>query len=207
MIGRLQGVLLEKQAPHLLIDVHGVGYELQAPMSTFYRLPEIGREATLHTQFVVREDAQLLFGFSTLQERAMFRALIKVNGVGPKLALAILSGIEIDDFVRTIHSGDTAALTTIPGVGKKTAERLIIEMRDRLKDWHVEPSEQRGKLTADVKMGSIMTSPIADAESALVSLGYKLQEASRAISAVLDDSLKQSSEELIRLALKGMIAR
>ncbi len=207
MIGRLHGILLEKQAPHLLIDVHGVGYELQAPMSTFYRLPEIGREATLHTQFVVREDAQLLFGFATLQERAMFRALVKVNGVGPKLALAILSGIEIDDFVRTIHSGDTAALVTIPGVGKKTAERLIIEMRDRLKDWHVEPSEQRGKLTADVKMGNLMTSPIADAESALVSLGYKLHEASRAISAVLDDSLKQSSEELIRLALKGMIAR
>ncbi len=211
MIGRLSGTLLEKQAPDLLIDVQGLGYEIQAPMSTFYCLPDIGEKVVLNTHFVVREDVQLLFGFYSLQERALFRALIKVNGVGPKLALAILSGIEIDEFVRTVHSGDSTALVRLPGVGKKTAERLVIEMRDKLKDWSVEMPVSKEGYSSRQAETSINRSPlsnsITDAESALVALGYKLQEASKAVSGVVDDSLKQTSEELIRLALRGMMAK
>ncbi len=198
MIGRIQGTLLLKQAPDLLVDVQGVGYEIHAPMTTIYQLPEVGQEVTLLTHFVVREDAQLLYGFADQRERRLFRTLIKVNGVGPKLALTILSGIDSDEFVRCVRENDTATLVRLPGVGKKTAERLLVEMKDRLKDWHIEGS------------GAVVSSepPVhdyrAEAESALVALGYKPTEASKAIAAVHEKGV-DSSEALIRMALKNMV--
>lgn len=202
MIGRLHGVLIAKQPPQLLIDVQGVGYEVEAPMSTFYQLPSAGTTITLHTHMVVREDAHLLFGFATERERRLFRTLIKVNGVGPKLALTILSGISTDDLVRCLQENDSAALVRLPGVGKKTAERLIVEMRDRLDD-----------LQTDGVLPVAMAAPLAatardeerDALSALVALGYKPQEASRLISGV--ESAGLSSEEIIRAALKQAVKR
>ena len=201
MIGRIHGKLIDKQAPDLLVDVGGVGYEIQAPMTTIYRLPEIGASVTLYTHFVVREDAQLLFGFYDRDERSLFRSLLKVNGVGPKMALAILSGIEMHEFVRCVADGDVTALTRIPGVGKKTAERLLVEMRDRLKEWQHVPAS----LGVQVALGASTTNQkVADAESALVALGYKPQEAARAVSGVLD-AHGDSSESLIRAALKQMI--
>ena len=209
MIGRLSGILLEKHAPNLLIDVQGVGYEVQAPMSTFYQLPELGKEVVLHIHFVVREDAQLLFGFYNHAERSLFRILIKVNGVGPKLALVILSGIGIDDFVTTVRAGDTATLVRLPGVGKKTAERLIIEMRDRLKDWQLGSSDESESddmmIKLDARGDLSLGTAIGEAESALIALGYKPTEASKAVNAALSKAEGQSSEELIRLSLKGMI--
>lgn len=204
MIGRIRGKLIEKLPPDLLVDVNGVGYEIQAPMSTFYQLSNIGTEVTLHTHFVVREDAQLLYGFYTQQERRLFRALIKVNGVGPKMALTILSGVDIEEFVRSVHDNDSGALVKLPGVGKKTAERLIIEMRDRLKDWVSTdtPFELTMQNSPDAPVD---TSQIAqEAESALVALGYKAQDASKVISKVRTASMT-TSEELIRAALKGMV--
>lgn len=200
MIGRIRGIILEKQAPELLIDVNGVGYEVLVPMTTIYQLPPVGETVTLHTHFVVREDAQLLFGFANQRERGLFRTLIKVNGVGPKLALTILSGIETDDFVRSVRSGDTATLVRLPGVGKKTAERLLVEMKDRLKDWQVDGTV----LGCNDQQNTGGSDRIAEAESALVALGYKPAEASKAIAAVNDDSIA-SSEDLIRRALKNMV--
>ena len=135
MIGRLCGILVEKKAPGLVIDVNGVGYEVEAPMTTFYELPKVGEKVTIYTHLVVREDAHLLFGFIKDNDRALFRSLIKVSGVGGKLALALLSGMSSHDFIKTVRSNDIASLTRIPGVGKKTAERLVIEMRDRLKEF------------------------------------------------------------------------
>jgi Holliday junction DNA helicase RuvA len=202
MIGRIQGVLLENQAPVLLIDVNGVGYEVHAPMTTIYQLPQLGAAVTLHTHFVVREDAQLLYGFAELSERRLFRTLIKVNGVGPKLALTILSGIETDEFVRCVRDGDSASLVRLPGVGKKTAERLLVEMKDRLKDWQIDDTVT-GKSGGNGTTGNHL---LEEAESALVSLGYKPQEASKAISAVNNGEIVTSSE-LIRLALKNMVKR
>jgi Holliday junction DNA helicase RuvA len=203
MIGRIKGTIIEKQAPELLIDVNGVGYEVFAPMSTFYRLPSLGEAVVLYTHFVVREDAQLLYGFFDKQERLLFRTLIKVNGVGPKLALTILSGIEADDFVRSVHRGDSDALVRLPGVGKKTAERLIIEMKDRLKDWQVDGGNIMSMPVHDTVVSHNVI--IADAESALVALGYKPTEAAKAIAAVKGDI--ESSEELIRAALKAMVSK
>lgn len=198
MIGRLRGVLLEKQAPEIVIDVNGVGYEVLVPMTTLYGLPALGQVVSLYTQFIVREDAQQLFGFSDVTSRRLFRDLIKVNGVGPKLALTIMSGIDSDEFVQCVQDGNTAALVKLPGVGKKTAERLIIEMRDRLKDWEIPNSSS--KTAAPVVAAKLN---IAEAEAALVALGYKPQEASKAIGALTTDDA--SSEELIRAALKNMI--
>ncbi|MBD2859798.1 Holliday junction branch migration protein RuvA [Spongiibacter sp. KMU-158] len=198
MIGRLRGKILEKQAPEILLDVGGVGYEVFVPMTAFYNLPALGEEVSLYTQFIVREDAQQLFGFADPQSRQLFRDLIKVNGVGPKLALTIMSGIESDEFVRCVLEDDTAALVKLPGVGKKTAERLIIEMRDRLKDWALPASASTGA------SASMPVDAAGEAESALVALGYKPQEAAKAIAAIPEkDSL--SSEALIRAALKSMI--
>ncbi|MEH6559366.1 MAG: Holliday junction branch migration protein RuvA [Oceanicoccus sp.] len=202
MIGRITGILLEKQAPELLIDVNGVGYEIQAPMTTLYQLPEVGQVVVLHTHFVVREDAQLLYGFAELQERRLFRALIKVNGVGPKLALTILSGIETDEFVRCVRDGDTLSLVRLPGVGKKTAERLLVEMKDRLKDWQIDSTTDSSTSSGTGSSNSIT----AEAESALVALGYKPQEAAKAIAAANNDSMT-SSEQLIRASLKNMVNR
>ncbi|WP_019530674.1 Holliday junction branch migration protein RuvA [Dasania marina] len=201
MIGRIHGILLEKQAPLLLVDVQGLGYEIQAPMSTIYQLPAIGQAVTLHIHMVVREDAQLLYGFVELRERALFKTLIKVSGVGPKLALTLLSGMETDDFVRCVHDNDIASLVRLPGVGKKTAERLLVEMRDRLKDWHIASASGLPLMAAAAGPDFV-----SEAESALISLGYKPQEASKAISAV-NDGEAQSSESLIRAALKNMVKK
>ncbi|ALP54021.1 ATP-dependent DNA helicase RuvA [Candidatus Tenderia electrophaga] len=195
MIGRLRGKLILKRAPQLLVDVNGVGYELEAPMSTFYALPEIGAEVLLHTHLVVREDAHLLFGFASEAERGFFRNLIKINGVGAKMGLAILSGMSFDAFARCIQENDVASLVRLPGVGKKTAERLIVEMRDKL-DGKSEISLPR---PADAAPKA--DDPLADAVSALVALGYKPNEASRMVRGVSRDGL--GSEELIRQALKA----
>lgn len=204
MIGRLKGIVLEKKAPDLLLDVNGVGYELQAPMSTFYQLPAPGQGVLLHTHLVVREDAHLLFGFFEQQERALFRALIKVSGVGPKVALAILSGVTADEFVRLVRHDDDTALTRIPGIGKKTAERLLLEMRDRLKDWQGPASQSESAGGPPPAAGAKAVSE--DAETALIALGYKPAEAARMIVRTLKDNpTLERSEEIIRLALKGMV--
>jgi len=197
MIGRLRGTLLEKQPPQLLLDVGGVGYEISAPMTTFYELPETGNEIVLHTHLAVREDAHVLYGFLQEQDRWLFRALVKVSGVGPKLALAILSGMSADEFAGCVQGGDAASLTRVPGVGKKTAERLVVEMRDRLKDWQGVALVPEGTTLP----GEPATDALKDAIGALVSLGYKPQEASRMVSAVDSDGLP--GEEIIRLALRA----
>ena len=199
MIGRLRGTLLEKQPPHLLVDVQGVGYEVEAPMTTFYNLPEINQEVRLFTHLVVREDAQLLFGFYSEEERQMFRTLIKVNGVGPKMAVTILSSIEAQEFANSIHEGDTARLIKLPGIGKKTAERLIVEMRDKLDGWEIKLS------TSDSSQAPTTLSAESDAISALVSLGFKPQEASRLIANIEIEGL--NSEKIIRLALKNSVQK
>ncbi|WP_127477759.1 Holliday junction branch migration protein RuvA [Sulfurivermis fontis] len=202
MIGRLRGKLLDKKPPQLLLEVGGVGYEVEAPMSTFYQLPASGSEVILHTHLVVREDAHLLFGFASERERSLFRALLKVNGVGAKMALAILSGMNADTFARCIQENDTASLTRLPGIGKKTAERLIVEMRDRLADW-----QESGVLPVVMALPSaeISRDEVKDAVSALVALGYKPPEASRMVSGVITDG--RSSEEIIREALKGAMKK
>lgn len=205
MIGRLKGILLEKKAPHLLIDVNGVGYEVDAPMTTIFSLPEVGEEVTLHIHMVVREDAQLLYGFSQEQDRRLFRTLIKVNGVGPKLAITILSGMDSYSFAQTVAEHNVQALVKLPGVGKKTAERLLVEMQDRIKDWEMPPlpaANTGSASTATTPMASPQDS-VHDAETALIALGYKPQEASRAVAAVREEGL--SSEELIKRALKNMV--
>jgi Holliday junction DNA helicase RuvA len=201
LIGRLRGTLAEKQPPHLILDVNGIGYEVEVPMTTLYRLPTVGEPVTLHTHLVVREDAQLLYGFAEKRERELFRELIRLNGVGPKLALALMSGLEVDELVRCVQAQDTSALVRIPGVGKKTAERLLVELKDRFKAWEAMPATA----TFVVEPGSktAVTSAENDAVSALISLGFKPQEASRAVSAIQEDDL--SSEEMIRRALRGMV--
>lgn len=201
MIGWLQGKILEKQAPNLLLNVNGVGYEIQAPMTTFYALED--RETVeLYTHFVVREDAQLLYGFATRDERSLFRHLIKVNGVGPKLALAILSGMDVQRVVLCIQTDDVNSLVKIPGIGRKTAERLLIEMRDRLKDWYVDGTAMLAPTTQD-KLENNSRFVVQEAESALIALGYKPQDAAKMINAVNTDDA-QTAETLIRAALKRM---
>lgn len=204
MIGRIRGTLAAKHPPAILVDVSGVGYELQVPMTTLFQLPELGAEVSLVTHFVVREDAQLLYGFIDERDRELFRELIKVNGVGPKLALTILSGMDSASFARCVQRDDVTALVALPGVGKKTAERLLVEMRDKLKDWLGQWEAGTGVPGADLLPG---TTPnfTADAESALIALGYKPAEAARVVAAVNDDSVADS-EELIRRALKSMVS-
>lgn len=201
MIGFLRGKLILKAPPLLLLDVHGVGYEVEAPMTTFYDLPAIGTEILLHTHLVVREDAHILFGFSSESDRTMFRTLIKVNGVGPKLALTILSGQTAEEFHRCIHNNDTQALVRLPGVGKKTAERLVIEMRDRL------PDLGESVLTpidiGNQVIGAANSNPRQEAISALCSLGYKPLDASKMVQNISVEG--KSCEEIIRLALQGAI--
>ncbi|MDX1900575.1 MAG: Holliday junction branch migration protein RuvA [Gammaproteobacteria bacterium] len=194
MISQLRGTILEKQPPHLVLDVQGVGYEIDAPMSTFYRLPEVQQEVLLFTHFVVREDAHHLYGFYTREERELFRILLKVNGVGPRLALTILSRMNPDEFVRCVNSNDTNSLMSLPGIGQKTAGRLLIEMRDRLTHWGATiPS---ATLTSNTERAAILQ----DAISALVALGFKLQDATRTIHRMDDGQLV--SEEMIRRALQ-----
>lgn len=201
MIGQICGIILEKQPPQLLIDVHGVGYEIDAPMGTFYQLPDIGKEVTLLTHLIVREDAHLLFGFYTRAERTLFRTLLRVNGVGPRLALTILSSVSPDEFVRCVLNNDTASLVRLPGVGKKTAERLVIEMRDKVADWYQAPVSE-GAVLAKTDNHARHQS-LQDAISALISLGYKQQEANRMVTKIDDGAA--ASEELIRRALKEMM--
>ena len=196
MIGRLQGVLLRKEPPALMLDVGGVGYELEAPMTTFYELPAVGERVTLYTHLVVREDAHLLYGFVREAQRRLFRELLKVNGVGPRVALAVLSGLSDEEFSRCVAEEDIARLTKVPGIGRKTAERLVIEMRDKLpKDI---PMPASTTTAGPVAPGD----PVSEAVSALVALGYKPNEASRAVRSASTKGL--SAEEIIRQALKGM---
>lgn len=206
MIGRLNGTILEKQPPDLLIEVAGVGYEVQLPLTSFYALPEVGKTAIIYTHFVVREDAQLLYGFSNPTERSLFRQLIKANGVGPKLALTILSGMTAQQFVRCVQFDDISTLVKLPGVGKKTAERLVIEMRDRLKDWGVTASTavtDKLMLQDDEAFFAPPASAEQDAISALVGLGYSQLQAAKAVKQQLTPGI--SSEQLIKAALKSMI--
>jgi len=201
MIGRLRGVLLEKHLTEIQLDVNGVIYELQVPMSTLYQLPDSGQNLELHTHLVIREDAHSLYGFATLAEKKLFRHLIKVSGVGPKLALTILSGMAADDFARTVTMNDIDALVRLPGVGKKTAERLIIEMRDKLEQWS---SDITDSTTVSGKNQSQSFSQ--EAEAALVTLGYKPAEAGKIVAQILKTHNDiQDSEALIRLALKSMV--
>lgn len=206
MIGRITGILLEKQAPELLIDIQGLGYEVQVSLTTFFGLPACGEKVTLHTHFVVREDAQLLYGFAEQSERELFRTLIKVSGVGPKMALAILSGMTARDFVRCVQNNDTGTLVKLPGVGKKTAERLIVEVRDKLASFSDKFGDGLEAGSQSLPLSSKQSHVIAEAESALIALGYKPQEAARMVSAVVSDDADntQTSEELIRLSLKSM---
>ena len=201
MIGQIRGKLIEKNPPEILMEVGGITYELQIPMSTLYQLPELGRDLLLHTHFVVREDAQLLYGFYDKGDKAMFRALIRVNGVGPKLALGILSSMDVNEFVRTVRNNDVTTMVNLPGIGKKTAERLIIEMRDRLSEWDTSASSP-----TSASLGLAEAGIKKDAETALIGLGYKPPQATRAISQVLKDNPEISdNEELIRLSLKSMV--
>nr|WP_232513398.1 Holliday junction branch migration protein RuvA [Zobellella denitrificans] len=196
----MKGIISEKQAPEILLDVNGVGYEVTLPMSCFYELPKVGEAVTLLTHFVVREDAQLLFGFNTKTERALFRELIKTNGVGPKLALAILSGMTADQFIYNVEQGEIGALVKLPGVGKKTAERLIVEMRDRLKGFggydlfNPAPESATSAVLAD--------SARDEAVAALLALGYKAAQAEQAMKKIARPEM--NAEQLIREALRSM---
>jgi Holliday junction DNA helicase RuvA len=195
MIGFLRGVLVAKKPPSLLLDVRGVGYEVDAPMSTFYALPELGQEVLLYTHLSIREDAHSLFGFISDSDRTLFRTLIRVNGVGAKLALAILSGLSADEFRRCVEFQDTARLVRLPGVGKKTAERLIIELRDRLPDADTVTLPGAGTLAMPA------AAPADEAVAALVALGFKPPEAASLVRKVPAEG--KSSEEIIRLALQS----
>ncbi len=199
MIGRIRGVILEKSAPQLLVEVQGLGYEVDAPMSTFFHLPDIGQEVILHTHLNIREDAHTLYGFHSRAERKLFRCLIKVSGIGAKLALTILSGATVEEFSSQIQHQDVKALTRIPGIGKKTAERLLIEMRDKIDQISLEIDAQGHVAGRDILVGS---DSVQDAISALVALGYKPPEASKLVQTV-DDRADLSSEELIRKALQS----
>lgn len=192
MIGFLRGVLAAKHPPSLLVDVGGVGYEVEAPMSTVYTLPDVGQPVELFTHLVVREDAHVLFGFATADERQLFRDLLKVSGIGARIALAILSGSSVGDFVRCVQAGDVASLTRIPGIGRKTAERLIVEMRDRL---------ERSALSLAGPGPKVAASASDEAYDALVALGYKPAEAQRLIKSVAADG--KSTEDVIRAALQA----
>jgi Holliday junction DNA helicase RuvA len=199
MIGRIQGQLVYKQPPGLMIDVNGVGYEIDAPMSTFYQLPECGTNVTLHIHMIVREDAQTLYGFHDLADRSLFRTLLKVNGVGAKMALTILSGMDANGFKNCIQFGDTDALVRLPGVGKKTAERLVVELRDRLDNDAGTPTMTGSGLNAGT-----VRNHLEEAISALTALGYKAPEAMRMVKNVQEET--SSCEDLIRLALKSSLS-
>lgn len=204
MIGRLTGTLTEKNPPMLLVDVNGVGYEVQAPMSTIFQLPALKSPVTLFTHLIVSEHAQYLCGFLSDDERRLFRTLIKVNGVGPKLALTILSGISVEEFARCVHEDDTKTLVKLPGVGKKTAERLIIEVRDKLQDWVT------GTLPATNPNAAMlnMSDASSEAVSALIALGYKPQQAGKMVQQAERGQAggTGSSEDLIRAALKAVVS-
>ncbi|MFL2873717.1 MAG: Holliday junction branch migration protein RuvA [Pseudohongiellaceae bacterium] len=200
MIGQIEGTIIEKNPPEILVEVAGITYEILVPMSTLYQLPESGELVRLHTHFSVREDAQTLYGFFDAETKKMFRSLVRVNGVGPKMALGILSGMSVEDFVQAVRNNDSEAMVRMPGIGKKTAERLMIEMRDKMIEWG-----------SDNNVGSDLSSQTKssftkDAEIAMINLGYKPQQAARAIAQVLKVNPEiNDSEELIRFSLKSMI--
>lgn len=194
MIGRLKGILIHKQPPWLVVDVHGVGYELEAPMSTFYDLPEVGREVSLFTHYAQKEDSVSLYGFLTESERRLFRDVQKVSGIGAKIALAVLSGASVNQFALLVQSGDVAALTKIPGIGKKTAERIVVELRDRAADLASGPVAGGGPLPAD---------PLSEAVIALQQLGYKPAEAQKMAKAVAGEG--DPAETIIRKALQSAL--
>ena len=195
MIGRLTGKIVLKAPPQLVLDVSGVGYEIEAPMSTFYRLPAVGESVVLHTHLTIREDAHLLFGFATTQEKSLFRELIKLSGVGPKLALAVLSGVSVEEFWNLVRSGDAVRLTKLPGIGKKTAERMLLELR-----------EKAGGSDNTVNLGGSSpqpATPLAEARSALESLGYKPADAAKMTDAFTTEGL--GTDQIIREALKRAV--
>ena len=191
MIGRLEGVLRDRQPPRLLVDVGGVGYELEAPMTTFYSLPPVGETVVLHTHLAVRDEVPCLYGFARRVERDTFRRLLRVSGVGGKVALALLSGLDADGLARCVRAGDAAGLARIPGIGKKTAERLLFELRDRL------PGAGAGAV-------DVPEEPLAEAVAALAALGFSANEAQRRVSAV--DATGLDSEAIVRAALKGVVS-
>jgi len=195
MIGRLKGVLVYKSPPQLMVDVNGVGYELSAPMSTFYDLPEVGREVTLSTHYAVKEDGVALYGFLTEAERRLFREVQKVTGVGAKIALAVLSGASVDEFARLVQSGDITALTRIPGIGKKTAERMVVELRDRAADF-------AGGGAVFAGGAAVPADPASEASVALQQLGYKPAEVQRMLKQAEPGD---SAEDIIRKALKSVL--
>ena len=201
MIGFIRGLVFEKQAPHVVLDVNGIGYNVETPMSSFFNLPAVGEQVQLRTHLVVREDAHILYGFLSEQERALFRSLIKVNGVGPKVALGILSGMSVDDFCASIQDSNITALVRLPGIGKKTAERLVIDMRDRLPEQVANGS--MGASNDSALMATI--SPLEEAVSALVALGYKQQDADKRVRAVAKEGA--NSEQLIRAALQSTLKK
>ena len=196
MIGRLKGLLVYKAPPQLMVDVGGVGYELSAPMSTFYDLPDVGREVVLFTHYAVKEDGVALYGFLTEAERRLFREVQKVTGVGAKIALSVLSGASVDDFARLVQSGDITALTRLPGVGKKTAERMVVELRDRAADF------AGGAAVITGKGMPVPADPMSEASVALQQLGYKPAEVQRMLK---QGAPGDSAEEIIRKALKSML--
>ncbi|SBS34077.1 Holliday junction ATP-dependent DNA helicase RuvA [Marinomonas spartinae] len=198
MIGRIVGTLIEKTPPELLVDVQGVGYEISASMTTIYDLPPIGEKVVLFTHFQVKEDSQTLYGFIDKAERALFRVLIKVNGIGPKMALAVLSSMSSEELIANVQESDVTALTRIPGVGKKTAERLIIELRDKLGQ-----AAKADLFSAPAVLKQVQADPRQEAEAALIALGYKPQEAAKAIANIPVDGA--SSEDVIKAALKAML--
>ena len=202
MIARLSGTLVAKQPPLLVIDVAGVGYEVEAPMSTFYDLPGVGEPVTLITHLVVREDAHILYGFLRERDRALFRSLLKVTGVGAKMALAILSGMDAQRFVLCVEQEDITALSRLPGIGKKTAQRLVMEMKDRIMDLGFQAVPAAGARLGAAADSTAEPSALSDAVSALIALGYRPVDANRMARSV-DDGAK-TSEEIIRAALKAV---
>ena len=198
MIGRIVGTLIEKSPPELLVDVNGVGYEVMASMCTIYELPPVGQNVMLHTHFQVKEDSQSLYGFATKDERALFKILIKVNGIGPKMALSVLSSMSTSELILAVQESQVDSLVKIPGVGKRTAERLVVELRDKLGT-----AAKQDLFTERAVVAQVQTDPRQEAEAALVALGYKPQEAARVIAKLPKDS--SDSETLIKAALKSML--
>ncbi|MCZ8528164.1 Holliday junction branch migration protein RuvA [Alteromonas sp. PRIM-21] len=206
MIGRIRGTLAEKQPPEILVDVAGVGYEIHMPMTSFYQLPAVGEEVVVYTHFVVREDAQLLFGFADKMERGLFRELIKANGVGPKLGLAILSGMSAGQFLASVQNEDVSALVSLPGIGKKTAERLVVELKDRLAKFGKAQSIVMPPPSSDLLSNNTIVEvndAREEAQSALIALGYKPAQASKLVESVYTEGME--SEAVIRDALKAAI--
>lgn len=198
MIGRIVGTLVEKTPPELLVDVNGVGYEIMASMSTIYELPPVGNVVTLHTHFQVKEDAQSLYGFATKDERALFKILIKVNGIGPKMALSVLSSMNPPELITAVQESQVDSLTKVPGVGKRTAERLVVELRDKLGS-----AAKQDLFTERAVVAQVQADPRQEAEAALIALGYKPQEATKMIAKLPKD--ESDSEALIKAALKSML--